>query len=203
MVTTNKDNEKDNILNFGISDILKSDEYFKYTAIIETSGEIDNLHDRLKFQHRILNTDKIQNRYIGQQKSLYRKKLYRMMVVCSVLVVLSLIILSLYQKVSFKIYQNSTDKEVSLYIDAKSNLYIDDGIAIPFISGKMISKGDLNKNYRIVPVTEYKWNNPVVIFAMTETLMALFLLGLFYFLFGGNSHIINVIRENEKIKKDQ
>ena len=69
MVTVNKDNEKENILNFGISEIFKADEYFKYTVIIETSKEIETLHSELKFRHRISNTDTIKNKYIGIQSN--------------------------------------------------------------------------------------------------------------------------------------
>ncbi len=51
-----------NTINFGINELLVSDEYLEYTAIVEN---IDNPHD-IKFNHRIKDTKKeIENNYIG------------------------------------------------------------------------------------------------------------------------------------------
>ena len=202
IVSINKDKEKDNILNFGISDVFKTDEYFKYKAIIETTKEIKNLHDELKFQHRILNTDKIRNTYIGMQSKLKRKNFYKFIMVIYIIMSLLLIVFSLYQEMDFKIYNNTTNKEVKVNIDSQSDLYVSEGIFIPFITGTKVSTMDFDENYKIVPITEFKWNNATLILKIMELIGSLILIGLIYYLlWGGNSHIIKVIRENDKTQQ--
>ena len=202
-VTAKKDEDKENILNIGIANYIKTDEFFKYTAIVETSGEIRSLYDKIKFQHRILNTEKIRNIYIGQQSIFYtRKGFYKwIMGVYFILCIFGLVI-SLYQTMDFKVYHNSTNKEVKLNIDPKSNIYVTEGISIPFLSGAKISSNDLDKDYRIVPVTEFRWNSAECIFAIVELVVILMLIFFMYnIIWGKNGHIINVIRENYRKKE--
>lgn len=56
-----------NIIDFCIDEKLMSGEGFEYTALIETTKEIKNLHRQIEFKHRIANTSKIKNEFIGQQ----------------------------------------------------------------------------------------------------------------------------------------
>ncbi len=198
IVTANKD--KENIINFGISELFKTNEYFKYTAIVETSGEIEYLYDKLDFQHRILNTEKIRNTHIGQQINRIRRTMYKLMLPTYLILGLLLVFLSLYQKINFKICQESTGKEVKIYIDPHSNLYVNEGISVPFITGEIISQKELNEDYRIVPITKFRWNNVEFVTAIIIFLVLVVFLCLHYYLFGSDSHIINVISKNEKDK---
>lgn len=168
-VSVNKDNEKDNILNFGISEIFKTDEYFKYTAIIETSKEINNLHTELKFRHRISNTDKVRNTYIGLQRNQFMTRFYRIMISSMALMMLFVVLLFSYQNMRFSIYKKANNKEVKIHIDPNSNLYVNEGLFIPFISGTKISSDEFENEYRIVPITEFRLSR-------SDSVMAIFLL---------------------------
>lgn len=196
-LTINED-LNNNIINFSICDVFKSDEFFRYTAIVESSEAIDSLHDNLKFQHRILNTEKIQNTFIGQQKNLFKRKTFRLMFLFLLLISLTLLVLSSFQKVNFKIFHNSTNTEVKLYIDPKSNLYVNDGSILPIINDTIISEKDLSKDYRIVPITVFRWNRPELIMAILEILLVFVLFCFAFLSFRLNNHILNVIQQNDK-----
>lgn len=198
IVTANKD--KENIIKFGICELFKTNEYFKYTAIVETSGEIDYLYDKLDFQHRILNTEKIRNAHIGHQINRIRRAMYKLMLPTYLIMGLLLVYLSLYQKINFKICQESTGKEVRIHIDPHSNLYVNEGIAVPFITGEIISQKELNEDYRIVPITKFRWNNFEFAMAIILFIFLALFLCLHYYLFGRDSYIMNVISKNEKDK---
>lgn len=53
--------------------LLKSNEYFDYTAIIEASVNMSVIHNKLVFDHRIKNTT-IQNTYIGNIAQFQEKR---------------------------------------------------------------------------------------------------------------------------------
>ncbi len=198
IVTANKD--KENIINFGISELFKTNEYFKYTAIVETSGNIEYLYDELVFQHRILNTEKIRNAHIGQHINRFRKSIYKLILPTYLIMCLLFVLLSIYQKVNFKIYQESTGKEVKIHIDPHSNLYVDEGISVPFITDEIISQKELNEDYRIVPITKFRWKNFEFTMAILIFLIIAVFLCLHYYLFACDFHIMNVISKNEKNK---
>ena len=199
LVSANIDNNKDNILNFGISEVFKSDEFFKYSAIVETSKEIQELHNKLKFQHRILNTDKIRNTYIGLQRDKFKKRFSKIVIFAMAFVAFLSVITASYQSIEYKVCQKGSDKEVKFYIDPFSNLYVNEGISIPFVTGTLIPSEELVDNYDIEPITEFRWNGPLMISKMFEVLFTILYIILLYYLFWGrNAHIINVIRENEE-----
>ena len=188
-----------NIINFGICDDLRADEFFKYTAIVETSEEIDNLHDKLSFHHRIRNTEKIRGTHIGQQRSLFKKKLYKWMIFFYLIPAAITLVYSLYQKMDFNIYKNATDNEVTLYIDPQSNLHVNEGTFIPFISGSVISPEEFDKEYRIVPVTVFQWNSARFILAMVEIFLVFVgVCILYYLIWGKDGHIMKVLREHDQ-----
>lgn len=196
IVTTNKD--KENIINFGIHELFKSNEYFKYTAIVETSKEIEVLYNDLKFQHRILNTERIHNVYIGQGDNPKKKKFFKWILSAVIIVCVLNFFTLLYQNVHFKVYHNSTNKEVKLYIDPQSRLFVYEGLLIPFYTGTEIPPKELEKNYNIVPITTFSWNNAKTILSIVECLILLLYVALFYYLiWGKNGHIMNVIKNNE------
>ena len=199
LVTSNKECENDNILNFGISEIFKTDEYFKYTAIIETTKKIESLHSELKFHHRISNTDKIGNTYIGLQANQSRKRFYKMSTIyVIVLTLLTLFIIS-YQRLDFTIYKKANNQEVEIYIDPNSNLYINEGFSIPFINDTKISLDEFEKEYKIVPLTKFKWNSSNnLAFIIPVAIAILIYLLAYYVTWGRNGHILNVLKENEE-----
>ena len=202
VVTANNDKENDNILCFGVNDVLKTDEYFKYSAIVEAPKDIKYLYDKLKFHHRILNTEKIRNVYLGQQRPLFSKKIITGLI--SIMVLLSIIFIYVYsyQKLQYRVCQKSNDKEVKIYLDPFSNIHVDEGMTIPYISGTRISSDKLKKDYKIVPVMEFKWDHPEIISLIIGVAAMLFYVIFIYYLFyGKNGHIIKVIRENEENKK--
>jgi len=195
---------KGNIINFGICDDLRADEFFKYTAIVETSEEIDNLHDKLSFRHRIRNTEKIRGTYIGQQRSLFKRKFYKWVIFIYLITCAISLVLSLYQKMDFNIYNNATNKEVTLHIDPQSNLCVNEGFFIPFISGTIISSEEFEKEYRIEPVTVFQWNSARFIFVMVYIFLVFVGVGILYYLtWGKDGHIIKVLKENDQIKNNK
>lgn len=191
---------ENNVINFGISEILKSDEYFKYIVIVEIGEEIKNLYDRIKFNHRILNTDKIKNVYIKETEESKKSKIFKMvfipMMIITILFSILSLMYSLNQNLEYKIIQKTTNKEVQLKIDTQSKLYIYNGIYIPFIDDNEISLEELNNNYSISPVIAFDWNK--VIYISVEILFLILYIVIFYYMFWGkNRHIINVIKINE------
>lgn len=200
-VTANKDNEKANILHFGISEIYKTDEYFKYTAIIETSKEMKSLHSVLKFSHRLSNTEKIRNTYIGLHSNRFRKKYYKLAISFMVLMTVLMAFVFSYQRLRYNIYKKANNQEVKIHIDPYSNLYVNEGLAIPFISGNKISSDELEKEYKIVPVTEFRLSSSESVMAILGLLLSLlYILLAYYMVWGRNGHIMNVLNENEKSK---
>lgn len=191
---------ENNVINFGISEILKSDEYFKYIVIVEIGEEIKNLYDRIKFNHRILNTDKIKNVCIKETEESKKSKIFKMvfipMMIITILFSILSLMYSLNQNLEYKIIQKTTNKEVQLKIDTQSKLYIYNGIYIPFIDDNEISLEELNNNYSISPVIAFDWNK--VIYISVEILFLILYIVIFYYMFWGkNRHIINVIKINE------
>ena len=201
LVSANIENDKNNILNLGISGVFKSDEFFKYTAIVEASKEIKGLHDKLKFQHRIINTEKIRDTYIGLQRSKIKKRISKILMSLLVFMAFLSLITASYHRIQYKVFHKDSDKEVKLYIDPSSNLYVNEGISIPFVTGSLISSEELDNNYNIRPITEFRWNDPLMILRIIEfVIIIVYIIIFYYFAWGRNAHIINLIRENEENK---
>ena len=201
VINANVDEQKHCIIHFGICDnIFKSDEYFKYTAIVETNNEIDNLHDKLTFQHRILNTKKVQNTYIGQLKRYRKFRIIKYLLLVMLAVsILSCISSIFFQTAQFRIYKYTTNEEVKLYMDPYSNLYISDNKLFPIADYESITKKDLNDNYKVLPITTFSWYSSKTIEAAVPVIIALmYIVFLYYLIWGKNSHIINTIRKNEE-----
>lgn len=207
IVSTNKNDE--NVIPFGIAELFKSNEFFLYTAIVETSKEIKNISGMIKFQHRILNTDII-NTHVGLSNVFIRRKTYkwfkRAIAILSLLFLL-FIPLSIYHKMEYEVYDNTTNKQVKLYIDRNSQIHVADKIFIPYIyEGETISTEEMKNNYRISPVTTFKWYNyhNVITFALFIFTL-LYIAFCYFFLFkryvgGVNRHIIDVIYPISKKK---
>lgn len=198
-INANIDSEKNNIIDFGINEVFKSDEYFKYTAIIEVTNGTKDLTNALKFEHRIINTKKINNVHIGQLQDARRRKFFKYVFVIYTLFLLICIPVALYQRVDFKTYKSNSNEEVKLYIGPQSQLYVDGNKFLPFVSGNKITAEELKNNYKSVPVTKFCWHSDESISAILFLILSIICIAMFYILtWGKNGHIINVISENEK-----
>lgn len=207
IVSANKNNE--NVIPFGIAELFKSNEFFLYTAIVETSKEIKDISGMLKFQHRILNTE-IKNTHIGLSNIFVRRNTYkwfkRAIAILSFLFLL-FIPLSISHRMEYEVYDNTTNKQVKLYIDRNSQIHVADKRIIPYIyEGETISTEEMKNNYRICPVTTFKWYNYHNVFTFALIIVSLLYIAFCYFyLFrkyvgGGNRHIIDVIYPISKKK---
>ena len=208
IVSTNKNNE--NVIPFGIAELFKSNEFFLYTAIVETPKEIKDISGMLKFQHRILNTE-IKNTHVGLSNVFVRRKAYkwfkRVIAILSLLFLLLFIPLLISHRMEIEVYDNTTNKQVKLYIDRNSQIHVADKRIIPYIyEGETISTEEMKNNYRICPVTTFKWYNyhNVFTFALFIVLL-LYIAFCYFFLFkryvrGVNRHIIDVIYPISKKK---
>ena len=197
----NANQDKENVINFGIRELFKSNEYFKYTAIIETTKEIEDIFDNLKFQHRILNTEKIQDTYIGLQRKYRKYRRVKMVLLFSFLLLCLLIpYTTLIQRLQFKVYKNETNTEVRVYVGPQSQLYVTENkLQIPFISGNLITKEELEDNYKIYPITSFNWSSGKTVFSVIIfVIVMIYSIFIYYLFWGKNRHILNVINKNEK-----
>lgn len=197
----NANQDKENVINFGIRELFKSNEYFKYTAIIETTKEIEDIFDNLKFQHRILNTEKIQDTYIGLQREYRKYRRVKMVLLFSFLLLCLLIpYTTLIQRLQFKVYKNETNTEVRVYVGPQSQLYVTENkLQIPFISGNLITKEELEDNYKIYPITSFNWSSGKTVFSVIIfVIVMIYSIFIYYLFWGKNRHILNVINKNEK-----
>lgn len=154
-INAKKDNKFDNIIHFGLCDIFMKDEYFEYTAIVEVNKDINNLHDNLVFRHRIKNTEKIKNTYIGQsyKKRNNKKKLINyLFIISSILMCLLTFFVLYFTPLRCTYYDNYTNKDVQICVDPFSNLYI---MKNTFNLHK-ITIEDFHKNYSINPILHKK-----------------------------------------------
>lgn len=199
-INAKKDNKKDNIIHFGICDIFMKDEYFEYTAIVEVNKDINNLHDNLNFRHRIKNTEKIKNTYIGQsyKKINTKRKLIRYFLILTLIIaVVFLIFYSFYSPLRCKIYDNSTNEAVKICMDPFSNLYIMDNL----INMHKISIEDFQNFYRISPILDRKWEE----YALTILyliLMVIYIILMYLLLIVKNSHIINILKKQKEKERN-
>ena len=203
IVTAAKDDEKDNILNFGISDIFKTDEYFKYTAIVETSKEYKDIYETIEYQHRIKDTETIKDTHIGEFSK--TKKIYvrilKIFYILAFFFTISIILYSvLYPKMRFHIIKNATNSEVHMFVGTQSQIYVTEGNFVnPFANNEIITQKELEKNYTIEPQIEDNSYNAGIIIGISALLILLpFAFLSYYDLFWSkNNHIIDVIKLNE------
>lgn len=199
-VNATKSEQENNTINFGIcSDILKSDEYFEYTAIVETNNELDNLYDKLSFHHRILNTAPIQNTFIGELKRYRKIRTFKIMIlILLVMQILTGIYSILFQDIQYKVFKhNNTEKEFYLYTNPSSELYISTNQYFHFIGSKPITREELDANYSIEPETTFYWYSIRSLTPIIMTLITILYVAFFYYsIWGKNSHIVSVIKNS-------
>lgn len=188
-VTYKIDETKENIITFIIDGILKSDECFDYTAIVETPTDVNNYDNNLKFHHRILNTKDIKNIYLGQNTYAAKKrKYYVSMPILLILSVLGMIMSSMYPELHFKMYKNDTNEQVNMYMSPSSDIYVNGHLPFPGISGNKITLEEIEKDYHTKPDTTL-WSAYLVPLVMSIMIVILFIVT-----------IINLIAERNVMK---
>lgn len=85
------DEAEKNVIVFSINGLIKSNECFNYTAIIETSEDADVVYSQLRFEHRIKNTN-VQNTYIGPVGRYLEKRDALFMLLISLFVLIIIVI---------------------------------------------------------------------------------------------------------------
>ncbi len=206
-------NEKTpNIINFAINEKFMSGEGFEYTAIIETTEEIRNLHRKIDFKHRIPNTSKITNEYIGQQtrKGVVRgtgeklpelKSLVFFSIVAALFFCIASAFLFFAQKVQYSVIEKGTEKEFALYMTPKSQFYISDSNWIPFLDKTDLSKEELDRNYYVSLQNKYLWSSSDSILGFVLTFFALiYIISTFLsvFLWNRKKHIYHLLEQYEQ-----
>lgn len=196
------DNDKKNVVYWGIDGIFISDEHFEYTAIVEVPENIGDLDAALSFQHRIKNTKKIQNTYVGQvHKNKEGRKLFRWasIIVWSFIFV-TMLLSYMFPELKFKVVEKKTNKVVAVGISPNSKLYVDWRTSLPVVFGEEITTKDLEENYTICPITTYKWYNTqlLVVLCSFALLLMIWMLSYAHY-FGKNAHIIKVLSRSKNI----
>lgn len=209
-----KSEKAQNIINFSIDEKLMSGEGFEYTAIIEITEEIGNLHRKIDFKHRIPNTSKITNEYIGQQMRkespiktnvLFPLKNEKAMGFFLLAGTFILCIFSLYcffvQRVQYSIIEKGTNKEYSLFLAPQSQLYISDNELVPFWDNKKITKAELDNRYIVSIKTEYSLGNDYSMPGLLFAFMALvyFISAVFsFYLWNKKKRIYHLLEQYEQ-----
>ncbi len=165
-VNAQKNENAPNIIDFCIDEKLMSGEGFEYTALIETTKEIKNLHRHIDFKHRIANTSKIRNEFLGQQIQKCNKKNFFLSSLENGLavglttffgsVILGILAVYIYnfQPVTCSIKERGTNKDVSIYITPKSQFYVSKS-DFPLFDKKEITKKEIDSNYYISSNMDY------------------------------------------------
>lgn len=165
---TISNNRDPNIISIGIDEKYMSGESFEYTAIIETTEEIKNLHSKIEFKHRIPNTSKIKSKDIIDQltrtgHSITPNPLEKTMGFVCLMLTLVFCILSIsfifLQKVQYNLIEKGSGDELSMYKMPGPQLFVSDNDIIPFYGFKKITKEELKSNYELLPKTDFSWRN--------------------------------------------
>lgn len=192
------DESKKNVVHFHIDDIFKSDEYIEYTVIVETPEDLGDLDDNLKFNHRIVNTEKIKNLFIGsiREHSQTRRLKKRLMIGYIIFISILNCWACLNPSMNIKVYDNLSNEAVAIHVSPKSNLY--DG---NILWGKKITKEDLANNYHISPVITYNEYMPRVYVYGGITIVITILFLFMMFDFSEKNHVIKVLSKTKIEKK--
>lgn len=195
-ITPQIDSDIENVINFNISNLFKTDEYFQYIAIVEMPKDTGSLLNKLKFNHRIPNTENIQSTYIGLEWKYQRHKFLRIfMYLLMIMLVCFSFHMIWHQELGFKVYDKTTSEEVFIYTTPKSKIYVVDGNQyLPYVYSDSISVENLNNNYRIAPVTKFQWLHKDIVSLVVLWGFSLGTLGsLFYRYWIKNRHILKVL----------
>lgn len=200
----NANNSSKNVIKFGINEIIKANEYFKYTAIVETPKESKDISERIKFQHRILNTDNIKDVHIGEiskkKNNAYVIILKAISILVSILAISIILYSLLYPKMRFQIYENATNTEVNMFVGTQSQIYVTEEEWVnPFVHNIIITQKELAKDYTIKPQinnSTYR-TSAIVIVVFLMMLLPLFFSYYYTLFWNKNKHIIDVVNASE------
>lgn len=196
------DNDKKNVVYWGIDGIFISDEHFEYTAIVEIPENTGDLDAALSFQHRIKNTKNIQNIYVGQvQKNKEGRKLYRRMSIIAWSLLFVIMVLShMFPEMNFKVYEKKTNRPVAVSISPRSRIYVDWRTSLPIVFGEEITPKELEEDYSICPITTYKWYNTQLLVLLCSFALLLVIWVLTYVqYYGKNGHIVKVLSKSKSV----
>lgn len=205
IIKTTIDNEKRNTVHFGIKDVFISDEFFEYSTIVEVPENLDDLDNKLTFQHRIKNTAGIINTYVGpvSKSSKGKKYLGLISIVFGIIWLFPMIFSYLFPELQYKVLNNETNKAVTVCISPQSKIYVDEHTSIPVLFGEEISSKELETNYRINPMTTYN-DYSLPLFTSTGCYIILVIVMLLTYLryFGKSGHVIDVLKKYNKKRPD-
>lgn len=200
-----------NVMNFGIDEKFMSGESFEYLAIIEATEDVRDLLQKIEFKHRIPNTSKIRNEDIVGQKSqlgilnmpyLFKEKSFGILsLIAMILFCFFSLSLLFQQKVPYFIYENGTDKELSVYITPQSQIYVSGNELFPFLDYKAITEDEINKKYYLGLKTDYSWNSDNSILGIMMAVMSLIYLFFAFFsfyLWNRKKRIYQLLEQYEK-----
>ena len=202
-VKASSDEKEPNVIKFGIFEQLMHDEGFNYTAIVETGEVINNLRHEVKYNKRIPRTD-LKKEYIGQGKQ--PKRLLFLAILSglsSLLFIFLSFVLLFQQQVKFTVREKNTNKEVILYEDFNSQLYVSDNknAIMSFFSRKSVERDDINNNYTISPTVKKSFANQGII---SVILLAILFILYAYISYESISkyfrrkHVISILKLNSK-----
>lgn len=127
IVKAKKDANDPHVVNFGIKDKFLSGDVFKYTAIIETTEDYNNLHDLINYEHRITDVSDINSVHVGKGKKAWRMRIEKALGVATLLsgiFILVIALLSMFIQDACFIKEKTTGKEVYVYITPQSQVYV-------------------------------------------------------------------------------
>lgn len=187
--------DEENVVRFLVNGIFKSDEYINYKMIVETPDNIGDLDDELKFNHRIVNTEKIKNIFVGsiREKNKWKRRKIWLMIGYIVVIVFLNCWASINPRMSIKVYDNSSNEKVDIHVSPNSNLYEGN-----VLWGKNIPIEEFEKNYRFSPITTFNEYMPQVYIWGGITIIIILLFMVTLIDFSGKGHVINVLSKNKK-----
>lgn len=197
----------DSKIDFKISEgVLKTKEFFEYTAIIESPKEIQSLRDELKIGPRRENLD-YKYIFLGRdERSFFKWPAVRLFIIVIALFffVTTAILFSIPRPLQHRIIDKNTNKEVSIYVNRDSVIYLVEGNQeLNLFSNQTITKEQLNNNYVLFPRISYSSGRSALHFWIVGifTLLLFICYALFvgYMLFWQKKQrIIKIIQKDEQ-----
>lgn len=206
----------DSKIDFMVSDgVLKTNDIFEYTAIIETPKGIELLQDGLKLGPRRENLDYnyMSNETLG--KSSFSK--WRLYIIISLFTAFVYFFMSWYMSIvlnpvnSCKVIENKTNKEFFIYASPQGEFYlVDEEHDLSLSSKHKITEEELSNNYtfkpEIVDNTKLRTDTPsykTYLYLATGLLcfLGVVLLSDRQFLGRKERHITRIIRKNKGMDK--
>lgn len=194
-------------VDFKISDgVLKKNDFFEYTAIVETPRQIKSLRDEIKVGPRKADLD-YKYIFLGREdKSIFKWPAVRVFFAAmSIITVITLVTLfSIPRPLQNRIIDKNTNKEVSIYVNRDSDIYLVNGNQeLKLFSNQIITKEQLYNNYVLYPRISYSSGRSALHFWIVGifTLLLFICYALFvgYMLFWQKKQrIIKIIQKDEQ-----